>query len=138
MVDLVITAADVATADGGVVEHGTAGASITAGQVVYLDEVTTGRYLLADTDSVTAAVRKPRGIALNSASDGQPLAIHKSGPLTIGAVVAAGVAYYLSGTPGGICPVADVAPGDYPSIIGMGISTTQINVSIQAPNVVLV
>lgn len=138
MTDLSITAANVVAGTGAVKETGVAGATITAGQVVYLDEATTGEYLLCDTDSATAAARKPRGIALHAASDGQPLTIQKSGPITIGATVAAGVAYYLSGTAGGICPVADVAPGDYPSIIGMGISTTQINIDIQAPNVILV
>ncbi len=138
MTDLVITATSVVAGVGAVVEHGTAGAAITAGQVVYLDEATTGKYQLCDTDSATAAARKPRGIALNDAAAGQPLSIVKSGPVTIGATVAAGVAYYLSGTPGGICPVADVAPGDYPAIIGMGVSTSVLNVNIQAPNVVLV
>lgn len=138
MADLVITAASVLPGTGAVIEHGTAGATITAGQVVYLDEATTGEYLLCDTDSATAAARKPRGIAMHAASNGQPLSICKAGLLTIGATVAAGVAYYLSGTAGGICPILDVAAGDYPSIIGMGISTTQINVDIQAPNVILV
>lgn len=138
MTDLVITPTSVAAGTGAVIEHGTAGDTITAGQVVYLDEDGSGRYELADTDSAAADARRPRGIALNGASDGQPLAIVKSGPVTIGATVAAGVAYYLSGTPGGICPVADLAPGDYTAIIGMGISTTVLQVGIQAPNVVLV
>ena len=138
MADLTITAASVLPGTGAVIEKGTAGATITAGQVVYLDEATTGEYLLADTDSATAAARVPRGIALNSASDGQPLSIIKSGPVTIGATIAAGVAYYLSGTAGGICPVADVASNDYPSILGMGSSTTVLQVDIQAPNVILV
>jgi hypothetical protein len=138
MADLTITAANVVAGTGAIIENGVAGATITAGQVVYLDEASTGRYLLSDTDSATSAVRVPRGIALHAASNGQPLAICKSGLLTIGATVAAGVAYYLSGTAGGICPVADVAPGDYTSIIGMGYSVTQIKVDIQAPNVVLV
>jgi len=137
MADLSITAANVAAGTGAVIEHGTAGATITAGQVVYLDEASTGRYLLCDTDSATSAARKPRGIALNAASNGQPLAIVKSGPVTIGATIVAGVAYYLSGTAGGICPVADVAAGDYPSVIGMALSTTVLSVDIQAPNVVL-
>lgn len=122
---------------GAVIEHGTAGATITAGQVVYLDEDGNGRYKLADTDSATADVRRPRGIALHGAGDGQPLAIIKSGPLTLGAVLTAGVAYYLSGTPGGICPIADVAAGDYPCVLGMSSSTSVLLVDIQFPNVVL-
>lgn len=136
MTDIAITAANVVAGSTATTETGVAGASITAGQVVYLDE-TTGKYGLADTDSATAAVRKPRGIALHAASENQPLKICKAGPITIGGTVAAGVAYYLSGTAGGICPIADVATGDYPSIIGMGISTSVIQVDIQAPGVIL-
>ena len=136
MADLTITAANVVAGSDAIKETGVAGASITAGQVVYLDS-TTGTYKLADTDSATAAVRSPRGIALHAASASQPLTIIKSGSLTIGATIAAGVAYYLSGTAGGICPIADVASGDYPCIVGMGASTTVLNVGIVYPGVVL-
>lgn len=138
MVDLVITPASVVAGSGATTTNGTAGATITAGQVVYLDSATTGKWQLADTDSATAAVRAAHGVALNGASDGQPLSVCTEGAVTIGATIAAGVAYYLSGTPGGICPVADVAAGDYPCIIGMGASTTVLNVNIVYPGAVLV
>ncbi|TDH35719.1 hypothetical protein E2A64_10305 [Pseudohoeflea suaedae] len=137
MADLTITAANVVSGANAKITHGTAGETITAGQVVYLDSTTTGRWLLADTDSATAAVRAPGGIALNGASDGQPLAVQESGQITIGATIAAGVAYYLSGTAGAICPVADVASGDYPAIIGIGLSTSVLDIKIVAPNVQL-
>ena len=136
MADLTITAANVVAGSNARKTSGIAGVAITAGQAVYLSS-TTGKYLLADTDSATAEARVPVGIALNGAAAGQPVEVQTSGDITIGATVAAGVAYYLSGTAGGICPVADVASGDYPSIIGMGISTTEIRIDIQAPNVVL-
>jgi hypothetical protein len=48
-----------------------------------------------------------------------------------------GVAYYLSGTPGGVRPVADNTTGDYPLLLGMATSTTVLTVEIQFPNVVL-
>lgn len=136
MTDISITAANVMAGNTATIARGTAGAAITAGQVVYLSP-TTGKYDLADTDSATAAVRNAVGIALNGAAAGQPIAVCIKGPVTIGATIAAGVAYYLSGTPGGICPVADVASGDYPLIIGMGASTTVLNVDIQYPGVAL-
>lgn len=136
MADLTITAANVVAGSTATVEGGTSGATITAGQVVYLDE-STGKYGLADTDSATAGVRAVRGVALHAASDGQPLKICKAGPLTIGSTIEAGVAYYLSGTAGGVCPVADVATGDYAAIIGMGISTTVLQIDIQSPDVVV-
>ena len=137
MADLTITAANVVAGTGAVIEHGTAGATVTAGQWVYLDEDGDGRLKLADTDSATADVRRPRGMALHGASNGQPLAIVKSGPVTIGAVLTAAVAYYLSGTPGGMCPVADVAAGDYVCVLGMAQSASVFLIDIQFPNVAL-
>lgn len=136
MADLTITAASVVAGSNARKTTGVAGAAITAGQVVYYDS-TTGTYKLADTDSATSGVRVPAGIALHAASTNQPLTIQTAGDITIGASILAGVAYYLSGTPGGICPIADVASGDYTAIIGMGISTTVLRIDIQAPNVVL-
>lgn len=132
MSDLSITAANVIPGANAVVEHGTFGATITAGKAVY-KEATTKKFKLADDNSATAEVRKAYGIALNGGSDGQPATIIKSGDVTIGATMTAGVAYYLSGTAGGICPVADLTTGDYPCLLGMAKSTTVLTVDIQAP-----
>lgn len=136
MADLTITAASVISSNSSGIEHGTAGATITAGQVVYRD-ASDGKYKLADNNSATAAVRSPRGIALNGASNGQPLAIHREGHITTGATMTAGVAYYLGDTPGGICPVADLASGEYPSVLGVSTSTTVLDVNIQEAGVAL-
>jgi hypothetical protein len=48
----------------------------------------------------------------------------------------AGVVYYLSGTAGGIRPVADNTTGDYPQVLGMAISTTvlQIDFALASPS----
>lgn len=129
MADLTITAANVAAGSGAKKTTGTAGATITAGQVVYLDAADS-KYKLADCDSATVAARSPVGIALHAASNGQPLTVLTSGPVTIGATVTGGVAYYLSGTAGGICPIADVASGDYVSIIGIATSASVLDVKI--------
>ena len=137
MADLSITAASVVAASDATTEAGTAGATITAGQVVY-KEASSGQYKLADTDSATAEVRVPRGIALHAASSGQPLKILTKGGITIGATVAVGIGYWLSGTAGGICPVADVAAGDYPAFLGIGTSTTAIKVNITESGAVMV
>lgn len=136
MADLVITAASVLAGSGAKKVHGTAGATVTAGQVVYLDAAT-NTYKLADNNSVTAAVRSPAGIALHSAASGQPLTILSAGPITIGATVTAGVAYYLSDTPGGVCPVADLLTGEYPVILGIATSAAIIDVDIQEAGVAL-
>jgi hypothetical protein len=136
MADLVITAANVVVGAGAKTEHGTAGATVTAGQPVY-EDATTGRFLLADNNSATVRARTPKGLALNGAANGQPLAIVTEGPVTIGATLTAGVAYYLSDTPGGIGPVADLASGEYPTIIGIAASTSVLNVNIQSSGVAL-
>ena len=136
MADISITATSVIAGGGAKTVEGVAGASITAGQVVYLD-TTTGTYKLADNDSATAAVRSPDGIALNGAASGQPIEVLTRGRVTIGATLTAGVAYYLSGTPGGICPVADLSTGDYPTIIGIAVSTTVLDVLIHESGVAL-
>lgn len=136
MADLTITAANVLAGAGALVAHGTAGAAISAGQSVYLDEAA-GTYKLADSNSATAAAREPDGIALHASSTGQPLAVLTRGPITIGAALSPGVAYYLSDTPGGICPVADLASGEYPSIIGIATSASVLNVKIQSAGVAL-
>lgn len=57
--------------------------------------------------------------------------------MTIGATMTAGVAYYLSDEPGGICPVADLTTGDYPCIIGLAISATVLRLSIELSPVAL-
>lgn len=136
MADLSITAANVIAGVGARKALGTAGATITAGKVVYLDAAD-NEYKLADTDSATEAVRSPAGIALNGASDGQPLVVLEEGPITIGATMTAGTVYYLSPNAGGIAPVADILAGDYPVIIGIATSTTVLNVNIQEAGVAI-
>ena len=135
MADLTITAANVVASANAVRESGTAGATITAGQLVYLD-TTDMRYKLADNNGA-AALRVPNGIALNGAANNQPLVIQKAGDITIGATMTAGVAYYLSDTPGGICPVADLASGEYPCIIGIAKSASLMDVGIHPSGVAL-
>ena len=136
MADLVITAANVVAGADSTTVSGTAGVTITAGQAVYLD-ATTGKYALADADSATVAQRRAIGIALNGAALNQPIKVLTSGDITTGATMTAGVAYYLSGTAGGICPVADVGTGEYVCLLGIAKSTTVLGFSVQFPNVAL-
>ncbi len=136
MASLSITAANVIADPSATIEYGKAGATITAGAVVYRD-ATDGTYKLADCDDASAAVRNPRGIALNGASSGQPLAIARKGDVTIGATMTAGLVYYLSPTAGQIGVVADVLSGDDPIIIGQAKSTTVLTIAINDPNVTI-
>lgn len=135
MADLSITAANVVPGADARTESGTAGATVMAGQAVYLDAATNS-YKLADSNGA-AALRTPVGLALHGAAAGQPLTVQKSGDITIGATLTAGVAYYMSDTPGGICPVADIGSGEYACIIGIAKSTTVLDINIQASGVAL-
>lgn len=134
MVDLTITAANVIASSNARLAYSVAGETITQGAMVYKSS-TTDRMMLADSNSATAAARTPVGIALNAASAGQPLAVALSGDVTIGATLTPGVAYYLSDTPGGICPVADVSAGEYPCVVGMATSASVLRIGIQSAGV---
>ena len=120
MADLTITAANVAVTSGET-ETGTAGAAITAGQVVFKNA--SGNFALADADDTS--LDEVYGIALNGAASGQPLEVAKSGcSITIGATLTAGLAYYLSATAGGIAPYADLVADDRVIYLGSATSTS--------------
>lgn len=136
MADISVTAGlVVAGADSSVVS-GVAGETIAAGKAVYISS-STKKYMLADSNSATVEARQAKGIALNGASLNQPISIHKSGDLTIGATLTAGQAIYLSDTAGGLCPLADVGSGEYLCLIGLAKSTSVLAVDIQFPGVSL-
>ena len=135
MADIVITATSVVAGSGAKKVNGIAGVAVTAGQVVYEDSAT-NTLKLADNDSATAAVRSPVGIALHAAAANQPLTYIAKGPVTIGATLVAGGVYSLSSTAGGICPVADIATGDYNTVLGVATSTTVLDVQIHEAGVV--
>lgn len=136
MADISITAANVVAGSGANVVQGVAGATLAAGEIVYKDSADSNSYKLADNDGA-AATKEPIGMALNGAADGQPVRVLIGGAVTVGAVLTAGVAYYLSGTPGKICPVADVTTGDDPILVGIAASTSVLNFGIADPDVTL-
>jgi len=135
MTDISITAANVVAVSGAQTTQGFALATITAGQVVYRD-ATTQNFGLADNNGSTAT-RTPVGIALNGAAANQPLTVLTFGSITIGGTLTAGVAYYLSDTPGGICPVADIGSGETATLIGIATSTAILKVDINPSGVTL-
>ena len=136
MADISITATSVLAAADAITEAGVLGAAATAGQVLYKD-TSDGSWKLADNNGATAAIRTPQGIALNGGASGQPIKVLKSGNITLNEVLTAGVAYYLSDTAGGICAVADLSSGEYPSVIGIATSTTVLKVNITSSGVAL-
>ena len=134
MADLTITAASVVAYAGATIEHGTLGATVTAGQTVYLDAADS-KYKLADANSATAAVRATKGLALNGGVDGQPVAVLIDGDVNPGATVTVGGVYVQSATAGGIAPVADLASGHYTTIIGIGLAANKLRVKLHLSGV---
>ncbi len=119
--DLAITASQVLASANAITVLGTAGATVTAGQAVYLD-ATTKTYTLADADADTLALAAAVGLALHAASAGQPLRVQTSGTLTLGAAAGplVGRQYVLSDTAGGLCLWDDVVASWYVTIMGIG------------------
>lgn len=136
MADFVITPSAVLAGSNSSSVTGLTGETITAGKAVYLASATK-KWMLADSNSATAEARQATGISLNGASLNQPISVHKFGDLTVGAVLTAGQAVYLSDTAGGLCPLADVGSGEYVCLIGLAKSTSLLAVDIQYPGVAL-
>jgi hypothetical protein len=137
MADISITGTAVKLV-GGPTEDIIAGAAVAGGQLVY-KEAATNKAKLSDNDSATAEVRAIRGMALHAAAADQPVRIAKNTAVVdVGAaVLTAGVDYYLSGTAGGLCPVADVTSGHDPIRAGMAQTTSHLLLDFEDPDVTL-
>lgn len=128
MTDLVITAANVELVSG-TKKFGIAAEAITAGQPVH-KLASDGEIYLSDADHATVAKRVVTGIALNGAAAGQPVGYQIDGVIDIGATVTVGEIYVLSGTAGGIAPEADLASGDRVAVLGVGLTSSNIQLGI--------
>lgn len=133
MADLTITAANVIAASGATIQHVTAGATITAGMSVYKDTSDSNQYKGCDADA--AATADCDGIALNGASDGQPLAVctgkGTGAGINLGATLTVGETYVVSTTVGGIAPIGDLASGDYVTVLGVATTASNLALDIQ-------
>jgi hypothetical protein len=137
MADLTVTATSVVTVSGGSYTTGTAGATITAGQTLYVDTADSNKLKLADSDSATSTVRTCCGIALNGGAAGQPIRYQTGGSLNPGATLAVGQVYVLSDTAGGIMPYADLEAGDYVFILGYATTTSNLTLALTEVGVAL-
>ena len=134
MADITIGAAAVAAGTGAVRGSGTAGATITQGQVVYYDD-STGTYKLAHTET-SAATANVKGISLNSCSSTQPLDFVTNGPITLSAAgpLTVGTIYVLS-VSGGIAPSTDLASNDWVTVLGVATTANILKVDINVSGV---
>jgi len=106
--------------------HGVAGEAITAGEPVYV--TTAGLVMRAQADD-TAEAAAAVGIAISSAEAANQSVsyVTQDNDFTVGGTVAVGASYYVSATVGGIAPEADLATGDYATLIGVGKSASKIH-----------
>lgn len=110
----------------------TAGATITPGQAVYLD-VATGKEKLADANLATNSAYKVDGIAVTAATDNQPVVVcYQDAKFKSGAPHVIGDTIWLSPVAGGLTSTAasGVASGNYVSVMGVAVSTTEFNFKI--------
>ena len=138
MADLTLTSSSVLASTGARRTLHTAGATIAAGQPCYLDSADLDsnnkpKAKLADANA-SAATAAVEGIAINSASAGQPIyLVSEDDDFTHGlATVAAGDVVVLSANAGGLAPVADIASGWRPVVLMVPTSATKAVLSIVA------
>lgn len=129
MADISVTAGSVIAGDDARIANGTAGATITAGQTV-AKNTTSGKWVLAEADAATTAAMIAGsggvGIALNGASDGQPIQVQIEGDINPGGTVTIGEIYCVSPTAGGIAPFSDLLTDDYVTVLGVGTTASNI------------
>jgi hypothetical protein len=130
MADITITAGSVLAGTNASIRPAIAGATITAGQPVYLDATVSNQAkpARANADTTSRAV----GIALNGASSGQPVDyVTKDDDFTIGGTTTAGIILTVSaGTAGGIAPSADMASGNFVTLLGVMKSATKAKIDV--------
>ena len=132
MADIGVTPASVLPgADASIQYDRTAGGTVTAGDAVYV--ASDGHYEPCTTAS--AVLAKCVGIALNGASDGQPLAVQSSGLITIGGTAIVGEVYCVSDNAGKLAPDAEVLSGDFRTVIATGVTAAVINIQINVSGV---
>jgi hypothetical protein len=129
MADISITAANVSASSTAVISRQyNFGATVTAGQLVYLDS--NNRWVLMDANAAATGngVTDVRGIALCGGANTQPATVVLSDTaFTPGGTLTNGLIYCASANAGALCPSADVASGNYPTVMGIAKSTTVLN-----------
>lgn len=142
MAALTITAANVARGSDAQTATTTAGGTLTAGMLLYLD--TTDRdsagnpkAKAADADAGSDLVATVAGVALHAAVSGQPVTYQYAGSYTHGGTSVLALVYVLGGTAAGdINPSADLTTNWRCSVWGVATSTTVIKIGILNSNAI--
>lgn len=135
MAAITITPANVVPAATATIRYYKALAAITPGQAVYFDALNNG-VNLADADNTTATAAAI-GIAVGqAAAAGQIIGVCIEGEVAMGSILTAGRIYVLGTAAGAIHPVADLITSWRSTIIGYGVSATNLYVKPIASGVV--
>lgn len=128
--DLAVTAGSVLKSSSAKVSEGVAGATITAGQALYVDTADSDKLKLADADAASPA-NVFAGIALHGALAGQPIKYAtKDGVFTPGFTAVAGDPIYLSDVAGGLTKTfGDLETSDVVTVVGVMTSSTVMNLN---------
>lgn len=112
----------------------TYGATISAGQCVYLDAAD-NKYKLCD-NNLSLAAATIKGVAITPGVDaGYGLVATGGSIILVGTTAAVGETYFAGATAGEIIPDADLATGNYISRVGTASSTTQLKLAIEATGI---
>lgn len=128
MPDLAVTAANVLKSASGNSDIGVAGATITQGQVLYIDTADSNKLKLADADAASPAY-VVAGIAECAASAGQPIVYRTFDTAFVpGFTALAGDTIWLSDTPGGMTKTfSELEALDHITVLGVMTSATVMN-----------
>jgi hypothetical protein len=128
MAAVAITPASCLPSGAAVIIDGTAGATLTAGMVVFQDVDSTWKPCTANGASPTY---KAAGIVVDGGSAGQPVKICTSDPaFTPGGTLVKGTVYVAGSTAGAINPTTDLTTGWFASVLGVAISATVMNLFV--------
>lgn len=138
MAAIAITAASVLGSSQAVhVTNYTFAATVTAGQVVYLNSA--NQWALADSDgALGTTLTATRGIAANGGAVNQPADVITSDPdFTPGGTLSNGLAVYLFTTAGAISQADIPTTAAYPVVCGVAKSTTKMNLQFVASGAII-
>jgi hypothetical protein len=129
MADLSQTAANVSLTDsaGVVTRLVQYGETVSQGMPVY-KKTSDSKYWKADADAVDTA--SADGIALTPGAANEYGIIIESGLVDIGATLTVGATYVVSTTAGAIAPIADLASGDFTTILGVATTAGKLLLDI--------
>jgi len=110
------------------------GATIAAGQPVYLD-ATDNKVKLSD-NNLSSAAATVKGVSMTpGVADGYGYVATAGSVILVGTTMLVGETYYVGATAGEVVPDADLATNNRISRLGTAATATQLDLSIEATDI---